>query len=49
MKQLSKHIPFRPMPYHGELFKGYIIRLASRNGRDELKDFVSAFDIGINC
>jgi hypothetical protein len=49
MKQLSKHIPFRPMPYHGELFKGYIIRLASRNGRDELKDFVSAFDIGMNC
>jgi hypothetical protein len=45
MKQLSKRIPFRPMPIAGELFKGYIVRLASRNGRDELKDFVNAFGI----
>lgn len=45
MKQLSKRIPFRPLPFSGELFKGYIVRLASRNGRDELKDFVNAFDI----
>ncbi|NVJ64758.1 MAG: TniQ family protein [Flavobacteriaceae bacterium] len=45
MKSLNKRMPFRPMPFHGELFKGYIIRLASRNGRDELKDFVKAFEI----
>ncbi len=45
MKPLNKRMPFRPIPFHGELFKGYIIRLASRNGRDELKDFVNAFEI----
>jgi hypothetical protein len=48
MKPLNKKIPFHPMPHHGELFKGYNIRLASRNGRDELKDFVGAFEINAN-
>lgn len=45
MKQLNKRIPIHPMPFKGELFKGYIVRLASRNGRDELNDFKDAFDI----
>lgn len=49
MKQLNKRMPFRPLPYHGELFKGYIIRLASRNGRDQLKDFVNAFEIAASA
>jgi hypothetical protein len=43
MQPLNKLMPFRPWPVQGELFKGYILRLASRNGRDKPNDFVNAF------
>ncbi|WP_157980953.1 TniQ family protein [Aliidiomarina shirensis] len=45
MQPLSQQIPFHPLPYEGELFKGYILRLAVCNELDKLQDFVSAFDI----
>lgn len=48
MKQLSSRIPFRALPIEGELFKSYVLRLASLNHREDLSDFVSAFGLPRN-
>lgn len=45
MKPLSSRIPFRALPVEGELFKSYVVRLASLNHREDLGDFVSAFGL----
>lgn len=45
MTQLNKQLPFHPLPINGELFKGFILRLAFRNGRDKLTNFMKSMQM----
>ncbi|MDP5130609.1 MAG: TniQ family protein [Paraglaciecola sp.] len=49
MRALDKRLPFYPMPYEDELFKGYVLRLAFENCWDELSLFLSFFEIAANA